>query len=217
MRKIMKENEKLKRLLAEKELENAMLSDGSKKDGEEIMSNGNEYIDRGIRVSKIANILHIPRCRFYKSKSSEGHSMRKGRKNSSFTMRKDCDTAVVVENRIIVNEIEVFLSKEFVCYGYKKMSKQLNSLGYIINGNKVRRLISENNLLNHSYNGRRTVTRVVPSVVDVITKGSGVGIRHKVCLDSWRIRECISSCHDRLLQHGDCWPLHWMPLHRKRC
>ena len=131
------------------------------------MNMANEYIDRGLRVSDVASILHIPRCSFYRKDSSEGHSTRRGRKNSSFTMRNDGDTAVVVDNRIIVNEIEVFLSKEFVCYGYKKMSKQLSRLGYIINGKKVRRLMSENNLLNHSYNRRRPVKRVVQSVVDV--------------------------------------------------
>ena len=98
------------------------------------MNMANEYIDRGLRVSDVANLLHIPTCSFYRKDSSEGHSMRRKRKNSSFTMRKDGDTAVVVDNRIIVNEIEVFLSKEFVCYGYKKMSKQLNRLGYIVNG-----------------------------------------------------------------------------------
>ena len=131
------------------------------------MSIANEYIDMGLRVSDVANILHRRRCSFYKSKSSEGHSMRRGRKNSSFTLRKDSDETIIVDNSFIVNEIEVFLSKEFVCYGYKKMSKQLNRLGYIVNGKKVMRLMSENNLLNHSYNRRRPVTRVVQSVVDV--------------------------------------------------
>ena len=37
----------LKKLLAEKKLENALLSDALKTDGEEIMSMANEYIDTG--------------------------------------------------------------------------------------------------------------------------------------------------------------------------
>ena len=131
------------------------------------MSIANEYMDRGLRVSDVANILHIPRCSFYEIKSSEGHSTRRGRKNSSFTLRKDSDETIIVDNSFIVNEIEVFLSREFVCCGYKKKAKQLNRLGYIIKRKKVMRLRSENDLMNHSYNRRRPVTRVVQSVVDV--------------------------------------------------
>ena len=48
--------------------------------------------------------------------------------------------------------------------------KQLNRLGYIINRKKVTRLMAENNLLNHSYNRRKPVTRVVQSVVDVSSR-----------------------------------------------
>ena len=50
---------------------------------------------------------------------------------------------------------------EFVCYGYKKTAKQLNRTGYMINRKKVRRLMDENNLLNHSYNRTGPVKRVV--------------------------------------------------------
>jgi len=75
-----------------------------------------------------------------------------------------------VDNSVIVDEIEYLLSKEFVCYGYKKTAKHLNRLGYIINRKKGRRLMAENNLLNHSYNRRKPVTRVIESVVDVTAK-----------------------------------------------
>ena len=77
------------------------------------------------------------------------------------------DETIIVDNSFIVNEIEVLLSKEFECYGYKKKARQLNRLGYIIKRKKVMRLRSENDLMNHSYNRRRPVTRVVQSVVDV--------------------------------------------------
>ena len=43
----------------------------SKKDGEEIISMANEYIDRGLRIREFANMLHIPLCRFYEGKSCE--------------------------------------------------------------------------------------------------------------------------------------------------
>ena len=127
-----------------------------------------EYIAKGLGVSDIANILHIPRCSFYRNGGSgEEPLLRKGRHNSSFTLRKECDEITIVDNSIVVNEIEKILSREFVCYGYKKTAKQLNRIGYEINRKKVRRLMAENNLLNHSYNKRNPVTRVVQSVVDV--------------------------------------------------
>ena len=56
VRKLMKENEKLKKLLAEKELENALLSDALKKDGEETMKLTGEYIGKGLGISDVASI-----------------------------------------------------------------------------------------------------------------------------------------------------------------
>ena len=106
-----KQNEKLKMLLAEKEFENALLRDALKKDGEGTMNMANEYIDRGLRVSDVANVLHIQRCSFYRNDSSEAPLTRRGRKNSSFTLRNYGDTTVVVDNRIIVNEMETLLSR----------------------------------------------------------------------------------------------------------
>ena len=101
------------------------------------MNMANEYIDRGLRISDIANILHIPRCSFYRNNgSSEEPLLRKGRHNSSFTLRKEGDEITIVDNSIVVNEIEKILSREFVCYGYKKTSKQLNRIGYEINKKK---------------------------------------------------------------------------------
>ena len=80
------------------------------------------------------------------------------------------DETIIVDNRFIVNEIEVLLSKEFVCYGYTKTTIQLNWLSHIINRKKVRRLMSENNLLNHSYKRKIEVKRVVQCVVDVSSR-----------------------------------------------
>ncbi|MEM0135566.1 MAG: transposase [Thermoplasmatales archaeon] len=168
VRKLMKENEKLKKLLAEKELENALLSESIKKDDEETMKMANEYIVKGLSISDVANLLHIPRCSFYRnSGSNEKTSLKKGRQNSLFTFRKDGNETIIVDNGIVVNEMEKLLSREFVCYGYKKTAKQLNRYGYMINRKKVRRLMGENGLLNHPYNKRKPVTRVVQSIVEV--------------------------------------------------
>ena len=48
-----------------------------------------------------------------------------------------------------------------------KTVKQLNGFGYQIDRKKIRRPMSENNHLNHSYNKRKPVTRVMQSVFDV--------------------------------------------------
>ena len=112
-----------------------------------------EYIDKGLGISDVANILHLPRCSFYRNRgSNEKPSLKKGRHNSLFTVRKDGNENIIVDNSIVVNEMGILLSKEFVCYGYKKTAKQLIRYGYVINRKKVRRLMGENNLLNHSYN-----------------------------------------------------------------
>ena len=113
----------------------------------------NEYIDRGLEISDIATILHVPRCGFYRNGwSGEEPLLRKRRHNLSFSLRKDGDEATTVDSGIVVNEMEKLLSREFVCYGYKKTAENLNKLGYEINRKNVRRLMTGNNLLNHSYN-----------------------------------------------------------------
>jgi hypothetical protein len=53
----------------------------------------------------------------------------KGRHNSSFTLRKEGDEIISVDNSIIVNEMGKLLSREFVCSGRKKTAKQLNRYG----------------------------------------------------------------------------------------
>jgi putative transposase len=132
------------------------------------MNLANEYMNRGLGISHIADLLHIPRCSFYRNGvSGERELQRRGRHNSLFTIKRDGNETIMVDNSIVVDEMEKLLSKEFVCYGYKKTAKQLNRNGYEINRKKVRRLMSENNLLNHSYNRRKPVTRVVQSTVEV--------------------------------------------------
>ena len=132
------------------------------------MNLANEYMNRGLGISHIADLLHIPRCSFYRNGvSGERQLLKRGRHNSLFTIKRDGNETIMVDNSIVVDEMEKLLSKEFVCYGYKKTAKQLNRNGYEINRKKVRRLMSENNLLNHSYNRRKPVTRVVQSTVEV--------------------------------------------------
>ena len=128
----------------------------------------NEYADSGLRISNIADILHISRCSFYRHNETDEETSKKGRNDSMFTQRKNGNESIIVNNSIVVEEMEKLLSREFVCYGYKKTTKYLNRQGYIINKKKVGRLLmKENDIMNHSYNKRKPVTRVVQSVVYV--------------------------------------------------
>jgi putative transposase len=68
---------------------------------------------------------------------------------------------------MVANDIEKILSREFVCYGCKKTAKRLNSIGYEMNRKKVRRLIAENYLLNHTYYKRKPITIVVKPILEV--------------------------------------------------
>jgi hypothetical protein len=122
-----------------------------------------EYINKGLRISKVASILNISRTRFYSNKTDKNNNkpVKRGRKNSEFTLRKDGNSTIVMDNSTVVNDIKELLSGEFVCYGYKKTAKYLNRHGYVINRKKVRRLMSENNLLNYPYNNRKPATRVI--------------------------------------------------------
>ena len=101
------------------------------------MKMAGEYIGKGLGISDVANLLHIPRCSFYhNSGSSERPSSKKGRRNSLFTVRKAGNETTTVDNSTVVNEMEKLLSREFVCYGYKKTAKQLIRYGYVINRKK---------------------------------------------------------------------------------
>jgi len=131
------------------------------------MKMASEYMDRGMRIGHMAGILHIPGCSFCRNYSGERPMSGRGRVYSSFTLMKDGNETTTVDNSIIVDEMEYLPSREFACYGYKKTAKHLDRPGYIINRRKVRRLMAENDLLNHSYNRRKPVTRVVQSIVRV--------------------------------------------------
>lgn len=93
--------------------------------------------------------------------------MRRGRKRTVKTELSSTAGKIIVPDNQVLDEIRELLSREFVCYGYKKVTKHLQRSGYRINRKKVFRLMKENNLLNHTYNYRSPAKRVVESVVDV--------------------------------------------------
>ncbi len=125
-----------------------------------------EYIGRGLGPTVAAGLLHIPRCALYRTPVQPPSG--NGRRYSEVTLRRTENSAFAyLTNEQVVEEMKALLSKEFVCYGYKKVTKHLQREGFVINRKKVRRLMAWNCLLNHSYNRRSPVSRVVESKVNV--------------------------------------------------
>ena len=93
--------------------------------------------------------------------------LKKGRKPSGTTMLSRGNEGIPVPDTQILEEIRELLSREFVCYGYRKVTKYLQRSGYRINRKKVFRILKENRLLNHGYNYRSPARRVVESIVRV--------------------------------------------------
>ncbi len=124
-----------------------------------------DYAAEGISFRRSVFLLGIPRSSFYSRPVDSPKSG--GRKPSSFTAMINSSTVDIVPNTELVLEIQKTLSMEFVCYGYRKMTFHLHRLGYMVNAKKVRRLMSEANLLNHRYTEHRPVKRVAVSRVIV--------------------------------------------------
>ncbi|HWP91556.1 MAG TPA: IS3 family transposase [Thermodesulfobacteriota bacterium] len=99
-----------------------------------------EYIGEGNKVSKVLSAVDMSRSTYY-YRANEG---RKGRKPDRYVMHSS--GGLFPEQRVI-EEIKDLLSKEFVNYGYIKVSRYLKDLGYIINKKRVYRIMKENRLL----------------------------------------------------------------------
>lgn len=125
----------------------------------------NEYSGRGLSTTRILELLRIPRSTFYHS--SPTLHLKRGRKLSSMTERIVGQDIIMVPDDQVLADIIELLSREFVCYGYRKVTKHLQRTGYRINRKKVFRIMKENRLLNHTYNYRSPAKRVVESIVRV--------------------------------------------------
>lgn len=99
-----------------------------------------EYIGEGNKVSKVLSMADISRSTYY-YRANKG---RKGRRPDRYV--KHSSGEKFPEQRVI-GEIKDLLSKEFVNYGYIKVSRYLKDLGYIINKKRVYRIMKENRLL----------------------------------------------------------------------
>jgi hypothetical protein len=105
-----------------------------------------DYRSRRLNISRILTLLKIPRSTHYHSPPSL--QIRRGRKFSLITERITDSGIIAITDEQLLLDITDLLSREFVCYGYKKVTtKYLQRSGYIINRKKVFRILKENYLL----------------------------------------------------------------------
>lgn len=105
-----------------------------------------QFISQGFCITKVLKLCEVPKSSFYaKPKGSDKHS-KKGVSKSIFTIKVDGGN---VGNTVVVEDIKLLLSIEFVDYGYIKVTYYLqDEKGYKINHKKVYRLMKEAFLLN---------------------------------------------------------------------
>jgi putative transposase len=94
---------------------------------------------RGRKVSEFTNrIINI-------GKDNNNNSSNSSNSNKDSSNK---EVIISVPDTVVKDDIKYLLSKEFVCYGYKKVAKYLKKYyGYIINSKKVYRLMKEMSLL----------------------------------------------------------------------
>lgn len=97
------------------------------------------YIDKGYMKKDVCVNLQLNRgIVYYRNKDNKP-----GRKPSTTTLFKN----EIVDDSHILSSVKTLLSHEFLCYGYLKISKQLQIDGYLINKKKVYRLMKKHQLL----------------------------------------------------------------------
>ena len=124
-----------------------------------------QYRSRGLPVTRMLVLLSIPGSSYYRKPSLV--YLKRGRRPSRTTDLSFGNEITIVPESEILAIIRDLLGKEFVCYGYRKVTKYLQRSGYKINRKKVFRIMKENSLLNHTYNYRSPARRVVESIVRV--------------------------------------------------
>ena len=103
-----------------------------------------QFIDQGHGIKSVLDNCSLSRSSYYYRPKQGGD--KKGVPKSKYTMTQKGE---YVCNDQVVKQIEELLSREFVDYGYIKVTHWLRQeYGYIINPKKVYRLMRENGLLN---------------------------------------------------------------------
>jgi transposase InsO family protein len=93
-----------------------------------------------VPVQDLCRWTQLPRSLYYYTPSGGT----KGIKPSTHTLKTDGSR---VENELVIDDIKEILSGDFVCYGYRKVTVELQEKQYLINRKKVYRLMNQSNLL----------------------------------------------------------------------
>ena len=97
------------------------------------------FIEKGYMKKQVCRELQIQRSViYYRNKDNNP-----GRKPSVLTVFKN---EMVTDEKVIAS-VKDLLNHEYLCYGYLKISKQLQKDGFIINKKKVYRLMKTHHLL----------------------------------------------------------------------
>ena len=108
-----------------------------------------EFTNRVINIGKDNNNSSIS-SNIISSNSSKDNSNNGNKDSNSKRSSNSSNKEVIISvpDTVVKDDIKYLLSKEFVCYGYKKVAKYLKKYyGYIINSKKVYRLMKEMSLL----------------------------------------------------------------------
>lgn len=123
-----------------------------------------EYIGNGHPVTKVLKYLGIASSSFYYTPKEDTQT--RGKKQSKVTRIAGKG---YVSNEQVVREIEALLEKEFVDYGYRKVTHWLRQVKkYVINEKKVYRLMKQHGLLNRrdkpkKMSNRLWVNQLIPT------------------------------------------------------
>lgn len=102
------------------------------------------FIKEGYPVSLVLRLCKIARSSYYYQPNSSGG--KKGRQKSEYTFNLQ---GKKIPNQQVIKDIEICLSREFVDYGYLKVTHWLRQQKqYIINPKKTYRLMAEQGWLN---------------------------------------------------------------------
>lgn len=99
-----------------------------------------KFFDKRVKISWLLQWSHTPRSSYYYRVLTG----KRGRKPSTHTLLTD---GTAISNESVVIAIRFILAEEFVCFGYDKMTTDLNNNDFIINHKKTYRLMKESRLL----------------------------------------------------------------------
>lgn len=98
------------------------------------------YVSQGLRVEDALEIIGVAKSSYYYKSTT-------GKKGIQKTTRTECN-GKLIDDKVLVKYISKILSKEFIDYGYRKVTALLKRQGYVIGKKKAYRLMKEYNLLN---------------------------------------------------------------------